>query len=159
MATYYSDETPQLLLPGDVMDSSQLDGKLKIARRNYTFVGTEAEDELWYAVWLPKGSTVITQLCYLISTTDFAGTCTCDVGDLDSSAANYRTHTADDDDRYASGLDMGAAGTDVFASGAAATDPHVLQEDTWITVKFETLTTPIADGVLQLILVYTDGGT
>lgn len=158
MATFYSDQYPTRLPPASVVDGSRYLGNLKRAEASYTMVGTEAAADVVKLFFAKKGTVIIPQLSYVFVETDAAVTLTCDVGDLDTAAADYKSHTASDADRYADGVDIGAVGVDAFASGAAATTRHVLQEDCWITATFATLSTPAAGGLIRWEIVYVDGG-
>lgn len=145
--------------------------KLRFAEYEYHFSGSEAAADIIRlpfngpsGKW-PKGIVVVPQLSYAFIETDGAVTLTLDVGDLDSAAASAAyangdsyavAHVASDADRYADGLDVGAVGVDVFASGVAASIPHELQEACYLTATFVTLSTPAAAGVLRLRLAYFD---
>jgi len=157
MATYYANEIPQRLLPAGVVDGSVYQGRLKVLRRNYTMLGTEVAAEKVYLGKLKKGSIILTAKSTCFVLVDPGATLTLDVGDDDASAASYRSHTASDADRYCDGANIASVGAVAFASGVAATDPHILQSDANIIATFATLSTPAAGGLLHFEIVYQEG--
>lgn len=143
--------------------------ELRFAEYLYQFDGTEAAADIIRlpfgsptGKW-PKGTEVFPQLSYAYVETDALASGTLDVGDLDTAAASAAypngdayavAHIASDADRYCDGIDIGAVGVDVFATGVAAAIPHVLQEDCYLTATFATLVTPSAAGVLRIRVAY-----
>lgn len=130
-------------------------GRMLVAKATYTFLGTEAALENVRLFKLAKGDTIIPQLSYIFITVDAATTLTIDIGDTDSLAPSPLVDS--DADRYADGIDCGAVGVDVFASGVAASAPYTLNEDAWITATFATLATPVAGGKMTVKVVYERG--
>lgn len=153
--------------PLDARKSTQR--KLRFADYLYQFTGFEAAADIirlafgaHNAPW-PKGTEVFPQLSYSYVETDALASGTLDVGDLDTAAASAAyangdayavAHIASDADRYADGLDIGAVGVDVFATGVAAAIPHKLQEACYLTATFATLVTPASAGVLRIRVAY-----
>lgn len=174
MATLYPIQfpaTPDGTYPGtyNPQGSRTASRHLKFAEWLYEFTGSEvALDVIQLGLGssnakFPKGTEVFPQLSYFYVETDCAATLTCDCGDLDASAASYAhpngdaysvAHVASDADRYADGVDCGAVGVDVFASGVAAAVPFVLQSDSYLTVTLATLVTPAANGKLRTRIAY-----
>lgn len=139
--------------------------ELRWAEWVYHFTGSEAASDIIRLPFggptgkFPAGTQVHARLGELFIETDAAATLTADVGDLDSAAADAAydngdayavAHIANDADRYCDGVDIGAVGWDQFANGVAASVPHVLQEDAYLTLTFATLSTPSATGVLRV---------
>lgn len=139
--------------------------ELRWAEWLYQFTGSEAAADVIRLPFggptgkFPKGTQVHAALGELFVETDCAVTLTADVGDLDSAAASAAypngdayavAHDANDADRYCDGVDIGAVGRDVFATGVAIAIPHELQEDAYLTLTFATLSTPTTDGVLRI---------
>jgi hypothetical protein len=154
MATYKADG----LSNAELKRSTALEGlfagrELKVQKASYTFVGTEAALEHVELFKLPAGCTIIPWLSSLQVTTDAATTLTIDIGDEDTLAP---TPLVDSDaDRYCDGVDCGAAGFDLFANGVAATSElYTLQSECYITMTFATLVTPVANGEIQVNIVY-----
>lgn len=143
--------------------------KPRVAEYLYHFTGSEAQGDIIRlpfggptGKW-PKGTVVDPNRSELFVETDCAVTLTADVGDLDTAAASAAypngdsyavAHIASDPDRYCAGVDIGAVGRDAFASGVAASIPHELQEDCYLTLTFATLSTPASDGVLRIRVAY-----
>lgn len=164
-------DPPTNTYPGSVVLDARSNSqrKLRFADYVYHFDGTEAAADTIRlpfggptGKW-PKGTEVFPQLSYAYVETDAMASGTLDVGDDDGSAADAAyangddydvAHIANDADRYADGLDIGAVGVDVFAGGVAAAIPHVLQSDCYLKATFATLSTPSATGVLRLRVAY-----
>lgn len=135
----------------------------------YHFDGTEATSDV---IRLPfggptgkwkKGTEVVVEDSVFIVETDAATTLTLGAGDEDTAAASAAyengddyavAHIASDADRYATSIDAGAVGRDAWGGGVAATIPHQLQEDCYLTVTMEAVTTPAAAGVLRIRVAY-----
>lgn len=144
MATWYSTEHPLLNRPEDRPVAARSDdGNLKLAHWSYTMTGDEAENETLVLGKLPAGSMIMKDGSFVVATGTIASTCTIDVGDNDGSGSV---------DRYASNLNVAAAGTDVFS----AQPLYELTEEASIIVTFDTLSTP-GTGVLDFYIVYRQG--
>jgi len=78
-----------------------------------------------------------------------SGVATIDIGDDDDS-------TAADTDRYADGLDVAAAGVDLFNANSAAQrlTPYTIRQTSWIKLTFATLTTPVVGKKLVVKMVF-----
>jgi hypothetical protein len=78
-----------------------------------------------------------------------SGVATVDVGDDDDT-------TAADADRYADGLDVAAAGVDIFDANAsvARLTPYTTKKTCWIKLTFATLVTPIVGSKILVKMVF-----
>lgn len=153
--TLYADGVAAALISSaDAQDESNLNRRVRVRKATYTFAGTEAATAEVGLFKLPAGATVLPALSRLQVTTDCATTFTVDIGDTDTTTASPLV--ASDVDRYADGVDCGAAGDDAFASGVAAAALYTLGEECWITMKFATLVTPVAAGVINVYVAYLD---
>ncbi len=99
-------------------------------------------------VQVPAGFRLITSLSSVV-TDDAGGTATIDIGDDDDT-------TAADADRYADGLDVAAAGVDIFDANAsvARLTPYTTQKTCWIKLTFATLVTPIVGSKILVKMVF-----
>jgi len=152
--SYYADDLANSLLKR----SSALEGiyagrEVHMQTATYNFLGTEAALEVVALFMLPAGCTVVPWLSSLQVETDAATTMTIDIGDTDAYAP---TPLVDEDaDRYCDGVDCGAAGFDLFASGVAATSKlYTLHSECYITMTFATLVTPVTAGVMHINVAY-----
>lgn len=149
-------KTDQATLQADPVIGSRaqglkISGLLLIATSTYTMLGTEAANDLVNVVKLPMRAMVDPSLSSVVSD-GIATTATLDIGDDDVLGVG----AAADPDRYADGLDVAAAGIDVFSSIAAAArlTPYVLGSEAWIVCKFATLVTPVAGKKLTFRVAY-----
>lgn len=148
MAIWYSDATVSSTRTENKRESGNLVGKeVHLAKVTYTFTGSEANAELIYLLTLPKGAEILTDQCKVVSSGTInsaaMGTCTIDVGDLD---------TTNDDNRYATLLNVNAAGEDAFDE----VPNHALEEQCYITAKINLSGTPtvVADETLTFYIYY-----
>ena len=116
---------------------------------SWTTDGTQAAADIVRIAQLPPLAKVLPHLCYVhTSGTMAATTCTFDIGD------------SSDTDRYADGIDVQAAGFDLFtapAVPAAISTPYQLATtDRWIYVTIATLTGAATNGTVATFnLVYS----
>jgi hypothetical protein len=123
----------------------------------YTMTGDEAAADVVRLARLHQGDRVIPQLSFATSD-GIAGTATIDVGDTGTVSVANATLQAADGDRYADGLDVAASGSDLFtATGTPVTlvPQFTLEGDTWLTVTFATLATPVAGKKLRIVATYS----
>lgn len=138
MATLYTDGVSALIRPEQRPTG---DGDVRAVLRTYTMLGTEAENDVIRVVKLPAGTQILPLLSKVKAGGTVAATATMDVGDEDGSG---------DDDRYATNLNIAAAGIDAFNA-----DPlYTLTEDTWITATFDTLSTITEGTVITFLILY-----
>lgn len=117
----------------------------------YTMLGTEAANDLINIAKLPQGAVI--DPCHSTVVGDgVATTATLHVGDDDTAGVG----AAADDDRYATSMDVAAAGVDRFDSTAAAArlTPYALGADSIIQGKFATMNTPVAGKKLRFRIGY-----
>lgn len=126
-------------------------GIILIATSTYTMLGTEAANDLVYICRLPPRAMVDPTLSSVVSE-GIATTATLDIGDDDDEGVG----AVADPDRYADGLDIAAAGVDLFSAIAAAArlTPYVTSKACWLQAKFATLVTPVADKKLVFRVAY-----
>ena len=117
----------------------------------YTMLGTEAANDIIDIVKLPQGTMIVPHLCQVVGD-GIATTATLDVGDDDVLGVG----SAADADRYADGLDVAAAGSDLFSAiaSAANTVPYRLGSDAIIKGLFATMNTPVAGKKLVFRIAY-----
>lgn len=117
----------------------------------YEMDGTEAANDVVNLVRLPGGVKVDPTLS-TVTGDGIATTATIDVGDDDAEGVG----AAADVDRYADGLDVAAAGIDLFSANACAArlTPYVLSKESIIQAKFITLVTPVAGKKLRFRIAY-----
>jgi hypothetical protein len=117
----------------------------------YTMVGTEAANDVINLVRLPGGVKIDPTLSS-VTGDGIATTATIDVGDNDVLGVG----AVADVDRYADGLDVAAAGIDLFSANACAArlTPYVLGGESIIQAKFITLVTPVAGKKLRFRIAY-----
>lgn len=131
----------------------QLCAGILIANVRYTMLGTEAQGDFVNLLRLPKGAQIVPSLSSVV-TDGIATTATIDVGDDDA----LGTGLAADADRYADGLDVAAAGIDMFSANACAArlTPYSLgtDPDNAIIMEFKTLVTPVAGKILDFLIAY-----
>ena len=122
--------------------------RVQFAEIAYTMLGTEAAADVINLCKLPEGAKIVPGLSN-VTGDGIATTATMDIGDTDDT-------TAADVDRYADGLDVAAAGTDLFSAiaGVAQLTPYALQKDAIITATFATLNTPVAGKKLLFRIAY-----
>lgn len=160
MATVYADEirkgsdnTLQATALGDRTPAVEQIGSPNVAILTYTMDGTEAANDIVRLTKLKAGSIILPHLS-LVTSDAIAATATIDIGDDDVAGVG----AAVDADRYADGLDVAAAGIDLFSSvaptTAARTTPYALGADSWIELTFATLVTPVAGKKLKVIITY-----
>ena len=166
MATRYSDQYADLtadataetenLGPRNTPSGNRFQRHMKTARVRYTLNGDEAAGDVIRLFKLSKGCMIIPELSRLFTLLDAGASMTVDVGDEDAEAPSPWVDS--DADRYADGLDAGAEGVDVFASGAASTQRYTLASQCWITATLATLSTPSDEGVIDFEIVYLEPG-
>jgi hypothetical protein len=158
MATFYADEiqgTTDLLEAtnlGDRIDGAIITPRLSIVVLTYTMDGDEAAADKIRLFRGKQGMMIFPTLSSVYSTA-IATTATLDIGDLDALGVG----AAADEDRYADGLDVAAAGLDVFSgtgTPAAVATPYRLGSDAWIECLFKTLVTPVAAKRLEFVITY-----
>jgi hypothetical protein len=117
----------------------------------YTMLGTEAAADIINIVKLPQGAIIDPTLSSIV-TDGIAGTATIDIGDDDTAGVG----AAADVDRYADGLDVAAAGVDLFTANSAAArlTPYALGADSIIRATLVTLVTPVATRKLTFRIAY-----
>lgn len=159
MPTFYADtiagSSPSLrgVNLGDRIDGALITSRLSMAWLTYTLAGTEAANDIVRLFRGRQGMIIIPHLS-IVHGNGIAATATLDVGDDDVLGVG----AAADADRYADGLDVAAAGSDLFNSVAPTTaaraTPYRLGSDAWIEAKFATLVTPVAGKILQFQIFY-----
>lgn len=157
MATFYANQqagsTPSIPLQylGDRVKGNLITSRLSIAQLTYTMVGTEAAADVVRLFLGKQGMNILSHLSQVYSDA-IAATATLDIGDLDLLGVG----AAVDPDRYADGLDVAAAGWDLFSANSSASQitPYYLGSDAWIEVTFKTLVTPVADKKLEFLVFY-----
>ena len=160
MATVYADEirsgsdnTLRATNLGDRTPAVEQIGSPNVAILTYTFDGTEAASDKVRLLKLPAGSIILPHMS-LVTGDGIATTATVDIGDDDVAGVG----AAVDADRYADGLDVAAAGIDLFSALATTTGarltPYALGADSWIEATFATLVTPVAGKKLKFIITY-----
>lgn len=125
--------------------------KVFFATVAYTMLGTEAAGDILNLIKLPQGSIIVPGLSRIIAEA-IATTATVDIGDDDVAGVG----AAADADRYADGLDVAAAGVDLFDSiiAAARLTPYTLGADSIITLTWATMNTPVAGKKIQVQIAY-----
>lgn len=136
--TYYSDDFTSRNLPASTPLGNKLTGDLYQAATSYTMTGDEAANDLVKLFTLPVGAEVQKIGSYTKTVGTAAATLTIDIGD---------TTTAD---RYASALDVAAAGVDAFDEDPLFAITTATQD---VYLKFKTLSTP-GTGVIHVRVVY-----
>lgn len=134
---------------GNQVNPAQFSRSIKLLEVVYTFVGTEAANDIVNLAWLPEGSEVVPHLC-TVNSDGVASTATITVGDLDVAGVG----TAVDADRYSTALDVAAAGNDAFTGGVAFTTPYRLGADAWLSATFASMNTPVAGKKLTFRIAY-----
>jgi hypothetical protein len=157
MATFY---TSQGTLQNDEVDAKRasgelLHGRLRVATVQYTSDGTQAENDIIRLVKFDHPVTIHPELSSVHASAAMSATaCTLDIGD-----DSEWTAITPDADRYADGLDLGAAGIDLFtapAVPAAVGTPYTTTEGGWLDATIATLTGAAASGVvLTFRIVYS----
>jgi hypothetical protein len=117
----------------------------------YTMLGTETAADIINLVKLPLGAIIVPGLSS-VTTDGIATTATIDVGDDDVLGVG----AAADPDRYADGLNVAAAGVDLFDANACAArlTPYALGADAVITLTWATMDTPVAGRKLTFRIAY-----
>lgn len=118
--------------------------KVFVAEATYTWLATEAVSDFIDIVKLPQGAAILPYLSNVTTVGAPAATLTIDIGDELNEGANLL-----DVDAYADGLNVAAAGNDLFTSGtqpAAQNVARVLIKDAMIRAQIITLTTPAGAG-------------
>jgi len=157
MATFYPDETAgsantlQATAIGDRINGRILTSRMSTAVLTYTMLGTEAAADVINLIQLEAGTQILTHLSRTYSNA-IATTATLDIGDLDALGVG----TAADPDRWADGLDVAAAGWDLFSANSSAAQivPYNLGSRAWVQCTFKTLVTPVAGKILTFWIVY-----
>lgn len=128
-----------------------LNSKTFFADLLYTMLGTEAQGDFINLLKLPEGAVIDPTLSSVVSD-GIATTATLDIGDDDVLGVG----TTADADRYADGLDVAAAGIDLFSANACAArlTPYALGADSLIICEFKTLVTPVAGKKLLFRIAY-----
>lgn len=161
MPTFYADQiattsagTIARTSLGDRHPGPDLTPRTNVAHLTYTMKGTEVALDKVRLMKGRQGMKILPHLS-LVTSNAVATTCTIDIGDDDVAGVG----AAVDADRYADGLDVAAAGIDLFNSQApttaARTTPYALGADAWIELTFATLATPIEGRKLEILLAYT----
>lgn len=122
----------------------------------YTMLGTEVAGDVIRFGPLHQGDRVLPHLS-IVTSDGIAATATVDIGDTGTTSA-WAVLQAADVDRYADGLDVAAAGADLFTAGtapAALVPQFDLLGDTWLTATLVTLATPVAGKKLRVVAFYT----
>ena len=145
MATYYSNEYTSRNLPEDRPDGDLQGGVLRIKKATYNMTGSEAANDVVNLFKLPEGAEVVKTGSFVKAVGTIAVTCTVDIGDDDPTA---------DPDRYATALDVAAAGLDAFDEEPV----HTLTQESNIQLLFKTLATPGSTGVLHVYVAYRSPG-
>ena len=157
MATF---TTTQAGLQTNEVDAKRASGeklhaRLRVAYVQYSADGTQAADDLINLFYAEKPITIHPELCTVHASAALAATAaTIDVGD-DSGW----THITPDEDRYADGIDVGAAGLDFFtapAVPAAVGTPYTTTKGGWVQAKIATLTgAASSSAVLTFKIIYS----
>lgn len=136
---------------GNRLTPRELNSKTFFADIAYTMLGTEAQGDFLNLIKLPQAAVIDPTLSSVV-TDGIATTATLDIGDDDDEGVG----AAADADRYADGLDVAAAGVDLFSANAAAARlvPYKLSKDSIIKLEFKTLVTPVAGKKLLIRLAY-----
>jgi len=136
---------------GNRLTPRELCSKTFFADIPYTILGTEAQGDFLNLIKLPQAAVIDPTLSSVV-TDGIATTATLDIGDDDDEGVGAAT----DADRYADGLDVAAAGVDLFSANAAAARlvPYKLSKDSIIKLEFKTLVTPVAGKKLLIRLAY-----
>lgn len=109
----------------------------------YTMAGTEGTADTIYVCKIPQGARVIGYLSRVLSS-GVAGTATLNIGDDDESTADV--------DRYASALDVAAAGTDTFDENEYTAVASA--GGAWMTAAFATLSGATAATTLDFDITF-----
>lgn len=137
--TYYADGiTRATPLPAETPLGSKETGGVWQLAKDYTMTGDEVANDLVFLGNLPVGAEVQKVGSYVRTVGTAAATLTVDIGD---------TTTAD---RYATALDVAAAGVDAFDEDPLFTVTSATQG---VYLKFKTLSTP-GTGVLKVRINY-----
>lgn len=136
---------------GNRLTPKQLCSKLFFAVIAYTMLGTEAQGDFLNLCKLPQGAEIDPTVS-TVTGDGIATTATLDIGDDDVLGVG----TTADADRYADGLDVAAAGIDLFSANACAArlTPYALGADSIIICEFKTLVTPVAGKKLLFRIGY-----
>jgi hypothetical protein len=136
---------------GDRLAVRSVNAKTFFADIAYTMLGTEAQGDTLNLVKLPQGAVIDPTLSSVVGD-GIATTATLDIGDNDTLGVG----AAADADRYADGLDVAAAGIDLFSANACAARlvPYALGDDAIIICEFKTLVTPVAAKKLLFRIAY-----
>jgi len=146
MATFYSNQNTERNLPENRVDGDLFGGKLRALYRSYNMTGAEAANDVVVLGQLPAGAIVIKPGSFVKAVGTIASVCTIDIGDDNGTP---------DPDRYATALDVAAAGVDAFDE-----DPlYRLTAQANIKLLFKTLTTPGSTGVLHVVITYLAPGS
>ncbi len=136
MATLYSDIAEVQNEPTAKTLNSGIKqyGNLAYCEAKYTVASGDTAADVVRLVQVPAGFRLVTALSTVVSEGMGSGaTATVDVGDDDDTDST-------DADRYADGLDVAAAGVDIFDSSAAVArlTPYTTQKTSWITATLAT---------------------
>lgn len=153
MPEFNSDIYPTMAAPaiGDRLAPTKVFGRFRQMVARYVMDGTEAANDIVNLGVLPKGAIIDPTLSSVV-TDGIAATATIDIGDTDDAGVG----AVADVDRYADGLDVAAAGIDLFSANACAArlTPYALGEEAIIQAKFITLVTPVAAKILEFRIGY-----
>jgi hypothetical protein len=134
-----------------IITKNQIDAPVRVFEYVHTMVGDEAANDILNLVKLPQGAIIDPSLSSVVND-GIATTATIDIGDDDTAGVG----AAADADRYADGLDVAAAGVDLFTANSSATrlTPYVLGADSVIKLLWATMNTPVAGKKLTVRLAY-----
>lgn len=146
---YAKQASPNL---GNRARGDNLTATLLVLIATYTMTGAEAANDIINIASLPQGTMIFPHLSE-VTGDGIATTATLDVGDNDVLGVG----SAVDADRYADGLNVAAAGSDLFNANACAaeTTPYRLGSDAIIKGLFATMATPVAGKKLVFRIVYS----
>lgn len=157
MATFH---TAQGTLQKDEVDAKRasgelLHGRLRVATVQYTSDGTQAADDIIRLFKAEVPITIHPEMSSVHASAAMSATaCTIDIGD-----DSEWTHITPDADRYADGIDLGAAGIDLWtapAVPAAMGTPYTTTKGGWVDATIATLTGAAASSVvLTFRIVYS----
>jgi hypothetical protein len=136
---------------GERIPAQTEQNRVSYVRKTYTMLGTEAAADTVKICRMAAGCVILPHAS-MVSSSGCAATLTLDVGDDDVAGVG----AAVDADRYADGLNVAAAGEDLFSANACAAlrTPYVLGADSWIIGLFATLSTPTAAGKLRFLIAF-----
>ena len=153
MPTFNSSIYAKQILPtlGNRLQAPTFTLNVRTVEVIYTMLATEVAGDVINIVRLPQGAIIDPTLSSIV-TDGIAGTATIDVGDDDVLGVG----AAADVDRYADGLDVAAAGVDLFTANSAAArlTPYALGADSIIRATLVTLVTPVAARKLTFRIAY-----